>query len=156
MNHTTHFHLVPGLKMCVKLYLHSSIRLHGVVINEALTMLWSLLRQQQQQQQQKCSAVSNCMERRPWKASSRSTSQQIPRILCKPDVQFRVHRAHHWSLSRTGWIKFTLCNRLSLRSFSMLVSHSFKVVISPLKWRMHFTSPIRATCLAQIVLSLSC
>jgi len=99
MNHTTHFHLVPGLKMCVKLYLHSSIRLHGVVINEALPMLWPLLRQQQQQ---KCSAVSNCMERRPWKASSRSTSQQIPRILCKPDVQFRVHRARHWSLSRTG------------------------------------------------------
>ena len=44
MNHTTHFHLVPDLKMCVKLYLHSSIRFHGVVINEALPMLWPLLR----------------------------------------------------------------------------------------------------------------
>jgi hypothetical protein len=40
---TTHLHLVPSSKECVELYLHSPIRLHGVVLSEAQEQLYLYL-----------------------------------------------------------------------------------------------------------------
>jgi hypothetical protein len=33
------------------------------------------------------------MEQNPWEADSRTSCQEIPRLLCKPEVHYRFHRS---------------------------------------------------------------
>jgi hypothetical protein len=55
--------------------------------------------------------LTNSTEQIPsWEANSHSASQEIPRLVWKQEVQYRVHKSRHWPLSWARWIQLTPWN----------------------------------------------
>jgi hypothetical protein len=65
-------------------------------------------------------SFSNSMESPSWAANSCSASQEIPRFLWNPNVQYRVHKNLPLALSFTIRIQSTTFHPISLRSVLIL------------------------------------
>jgi len=65
----------------------------------------------------------------PWESNSQLANQDVPRVLCDPEVHYHFHKSRHWSLSWASWIQSTTCHISFLRSIR-ISSHLCVVLLN--------------------------